>query len=196
MQLTAPVTDYVRASLMTTGGDMVRRNGTDPVRLARPVGMNYLAGFDADTYPQWRTLGAGMDTYFKNQGGGAWPIWEALALRDTGIRAGFSTRNAGGAQVIVGAGFEPSTIIFIASESAGASLDWSVGWSGAGSDMCLYGGNSGGIVEIRSNRCMNIDLAGANSLDADVTSFDADGFTLNWTLAGAVNVEFCYLCLP
>ncbi len=196
MNITAPVTDYVRASLLTTAGDMLRRGPINLERVARPGFLGYLGGYNGDASPVYRDL-TGIDgSYYVSQGVGVWPIWETLKLRDTGVHIANSMRNAGGDQVITGVGFECSIIIFIVSDNTPANLHWSIGFTNGTADMVLM--HSASVPETRrdTSYCMYIQRGGGNELKAVVNTIGADGFTITWTLAGACAADFIYLCLP
>lgn len=174
MIITAPVTDYIPASILTTHGDLVERGVADPERLAA----------------------AAVDLYFKAQGAGATPIYEALALRDTGIHVDNDTRNTGGNQVITGVGFQSSLIIFLAVGSPSTDRNWVVGFDNITFHACLQHHTDGTRVTITTSKSIIIYKAGANQLQGQVTVIGADGFTINWSLTGAITCNFIYLCLP
>ena len=116
MRVSAPVTDYIRASTMNTQGDLAVRGAMAPQRLA---------------------AGA-LDTYLKAQGAGVIPIYEALALRDTGVDIAIDSRNAAGNQVITGVGFQASVIILLGVEGGVAHNSFSAGFDDGTTHYCIY----------------------------------------------------------
>lgn len=196
MIITAPVTDYIPASLLTTDGDMIeRRTGVIAKSGSSSKGMSTIqmgVGLNRSS----RQLIGVLNAYYKGQGGSNFSIFEPLALRDTGIHIGNDTRNAAGAQVITGVGFESSAVIFLATDNVGSNLNWSVGVDGTALHGVLYQGVGGTISDINTGYSIYIDRGGGNSLIGEIDAVGANDFTLGWVLAGACVVDFIYLCLP
>ncbi len=117
-------------------------------------------------------------------------------LRDTGIHIGNDTRNASGNQVITGVGFLPSVIIFLAVDDTGANMNWSAGFNYASGASCINARSGGTVIQVSTTRSMYIYRGAGNRIDAFVSAFGADGFTLDWALTGACVVDFVYLALP
>lgn len=174
MIITAPITDYIPASILTTHGDLVERGVAIPERLAAAV----------------------ADLYLKSQGAGTTPIYEALRLRDTGIYLNSFTRNAGGAMPITGVGFEASLYIFLASDNQQANMNWSVSFCNAAFQAVLYQYDTGTEAWLDTDNCIYIRRAVGNSLRAALSAIGADGFTLDWTIVGACSLKFAVLGLP
>jgi len=174
MQITYPITDYIKQSILTTKGDLVVEGVTVPERLA----------------------GAALDLYLKSQGAGNTPIYAAMTLRDVGIKIGNSTRSTGGSQAITGVGFKPSVIILLARDATSVNNNWSVGFSNAGTDMCMTMSNNGTVTEDLFTISLNIRRDGTNVLSGQVVSRDSDGFTITWTLTNTVSLSYIYICLP
>ncbi|MBW8036356.1 MAG: hypothetical protein FVQ79_12180 [Planctomycetes bacterium] len=218
MKITAPVTDYIRASIMTVQGDLVTRGAAAPERLGVGVWGRVLQLTGAGPIPAWApfrellidngdiwiksagTLGkiaaGALNTYFKGQGAANLPIYEKLALRDTGVKIGSSFRSTGGTQVITGVGFIPSLVIFLAVDFTTTAQNWSIGFSEGVENMCIERYLNGTKVIRNTGRCIDIDKDVGNIIYAVLASMDADGFTLTWTLTGTVQANFIYLCLP
>ncbi len=196
MIITAPITDYIPASILTTEGDMVVRRAVNIERLGRVASSAVLRSSIVADYPNWTTLEGILNSYAKGTGAGSFPLFSALALRDTGIHIGTGTRNAAGDQVIAGVGFESSVIIFLATDNTGANMNWSIGFDNGTIHRVLFQGTNGTVITINSSYSMYIDRGGGNRLMADISVIGADGFTLTWVLFGACAVDFIYLCLP
>ena len=196
MQLIAPVTDYIPASLMTTDGDMVSRRDGQPAR-EQPYGYGNVKQSRGAGVNLGNTLLVGvLDTYLKGQGGASPAIFQALALRDTGIFINADTRNSSGNEVISGVGFQPSMVIAFATESTSTERNYSLGFSNnVNPGRTFYQYDTGSNMAITTSLVYVRRTAG-NLLFAVVASFDADGFTIDWTLTGAMTVDWFYLCLP
>ena len=262
MRITAPVTDYIRRSILTTQGDLAVRGAVVPVRLPAGANNTYLQGKGAgvipayaqtmppllvkgdliiqgavnpqryptavvgrvltdtgsgnlpsywslfellttkgdvwvrgDTHPQRLAAGA-LDTYFKARGAENLPIYEKLALRDTGVKMEASGRNSAGVQVITGVGFRPSVVIFLAVDATSDNINWSIGFDDGVLGRGVYVSDGGTRVYLLSPNTMHIHRGVGNTLGGYITSLGADGFTITWTLAGVVSLDFIYLCLP
>jgi len=119
------------------------------------------------------------------------PISNPLPLR---VFRGLSNRNAGGAQAITGVGFKPRAIIFTAMGVGGTHqiksdgfTDGSNGYNDHLRGDSVDGDNSVDLMMIRKDA--------TNHIAAALTSMDADGFTLAWSLTGTMTAYFGYLCL-
>ncbi|MBA7570544.1 hypothetical protein ES708_12296 [subsurface metagenome] len=174
MRVSAPVTDYIRASTMNTKGDLVVRGDLVPERLT--------AGL--------------VDTYLKAQGAGELPIYEKLALRDTGVHIGHNTRNMEGIQLITGVGFQSSVVIFIAHAKSGTDHAGSYGFDDTTNHMCIYFSFGLDNLNHSYDNCMQLTPSLGNSLYAHILAVSNEGFTLSWTLQGTVFTNYIYLCLP
>lgn len=196
MKIAYPVTDYIRASTMTLVGDMVRRDDAAPARIPRPANPSFLRGFPANPYPQWQAVDSALGAYLKSQGPVTWPIFEALALRDTGIFIGNSMRNSGGPQVITGIGFESSVVIFLFGDTTAGNINLGVGFDNGTIGMCICLETDGALQELATNRSIRLNRGAGDQLTGYITAIGANGFTITWTLSGSCAVDFAYLCLP
>lgn len=175
MRIIAPVTDYIKGSLLTTIGDLVSGDPVDHDRIVAGV----------------------LDTYLKAQGAGVKPVYEKLTLSDTGIFMAHSARSISGAQPITGVGFESSIVIFLASDATEARTNWSIGADdGVTFHRCLARKNAGAAVGLMHTHSLRIDRVGANSIYGYISVKSADGFVITWTLVGVAAVDFIYVCLP
>lgn len=122
------------------------------------------------------------------------PVY-SLCLK--GVRAkgiSFAKKNGTGSQAVTGVGFTPQALITIAPAQADATSNSNIATGIAFS--AAIGGSGGGAVQVRNglgtaddNRysvakaAMAISGPTSQSLlgEADLSSFDSDGFTLNWT---------------
>lgn len=196
MQLTAPVTDYIRASMLTTRGDMVLRGVTVPERMARNATWSFLCSNVNPAYPQWRSLEQTAGLYYKARGAGELPLFEPLSLSDGGIWTGIGTRNAGGDQVIAGVGFQPSVVFFLACDDVEANMNWSVGFDKLTSFANLNCKENNSKINVETTRSIYISRGAGNFLQGSISAFGADGFTIDWVIGGACVVDYVYLCLP
>ncbi len=171
---TAAATLEVLKDIFTTQGDIIIEGAAGEERLAAAAAGNFL-----------RAAGAGAS-----------PAWAKLALSDTGIHIGNNTRDAAGAQVITGVGFESSVIIFLCADDVPTNMNFSVGFSNLTTNRCLSFYNDGTESIISVGPCCYIERAGANFLSGAVSAIGADGFTITWSETGACVLDFIYLCLP
>jgi len=113
------------------------------------------------------------------------------------VKIGYFTRNAGGSQSVTGVGFKPKAVIFFAvSEGVAPSyLEASWGFDDGTVHHCTY--NRGDAVSP-----LMLDTESVVAWDDDtsilvghITSMDADGFTMAWTLTGARSVDVVYLAI-
>lgn len=113
----------------------------------------------------------------------------------------FTKTNTTGTQAITGVGFTPKAIVFWTSGSNAASGTWDqhiyqgIGFTSGASDSYSVSGasfdNAGTSSTARriAAKAITLQLDDANSSniqEADLSSFDADGFTLNWTTNGGI----------
>lgn len=125
-------------------------------------------------------LGSANLKFFMNAAGSA-PEWAK------GLKVGqFSrdTSTASGSQSITGVGFKPSSIIFLAVIPATAEL--SIGLDDYFSHFSIVN-NHNITANVWTTATASIVLAQTVSIEsyASITSFDSDGFTVQWTKTGA-----------
>ena len=196
MRVSAPVTDYIRASTMNTPGDLAVRGALVPERLATGAVNTFFRGQGAGVIPAYDNLGEVLDTYLKAQGVGVDPIFEKLALRDTGIKIGQTNRDSAGDQPVWGVGFMPSAIVFLANDGVTAQTNLSVGFDDGTVHMVMSLYNNGAAVRFEASYSIFLQKDASNRLIAYVNALGADGFTIHWVLVGAQDVHLTYLCLP
>ena len=115
-----------------------------------------------------------LDTYLKAQGVTA-PIYEALALRDTGVFIGNSTRNAGGDEVIAGVGFQPSVVIFVASDIASGNANLSWGFDNGIVHMIMALIGDGAANEQDLTKSVRINSGGGNIIEGSISASGPTG---------------------
>ncbi len=200
MQLIAPVTDYIPASILTTIGDIVVRGAALPQRLGIGVTSAFLEGRGAGNTPAYQYIDGLVGTYLKGAGAGAHQLFEALALRDTGVFIGDSSRAGAvgsGVQVITGVGFEPSIIIITAAIDVGTEVAWSIGFGKVGQNMCIYRQHDNEVAHHTTMCIYWFEAAAADAWTGYITAVGADGFSITWTKTGAPsNIGIVFLCLP
>lgn len=136
----------------------------------------------------------------------------------TNVFVGNSLGNsANGSQAITGVGFQPDTIIFFAcrttstapiSNTSGSSARPTIGFASSSSNRgVVHSQDKYDTVASRaasqSYQVTSSVLAwlneandsGTMSSEADLTSFDSDGFTLNWTTTNGTGRYFYYICI-
>ena len=118
-------------------------------------------------------------------------------MRDTGIYADDDNRSATAAGVSYsGVGYMPSMILFLAADHTPANMNWSIGIDTLFKHYCIYFGDTGTTINFSSAFSVYIKRAGANYIYGKVVGLDADGFTYDWTVNGAANVDVAYFCFP
>lgn len=111
------------------------------------------------------------------------------------VRVGSFYRLASGDQAVTGVGFKPKAVIFFAASSGGANQILSVGFTDGTNNMCkALIGDSVEVMNLGTD-CIYVRVNGSNVISAYVASMDADGFTLTWSLLGAVTAYVCYMAL-
>jgi len=196
MQLVAPVTDYIPASLLTTNGDTVIRGATLPERLARAGSTSYLQSHNVAGQPEWRGVAGIAGKYLRAMGAGSFPDLQYMALRDTGIFIGEGTHSTAEVDVHTGVGFQPSVVLFFAVDADFASLNRSVGFDDGTVHMCIFVYNDNTGNNIKNTHSIYIDKVGDNHFEGVISAFSGDGFSITWTKTGNAGAKYTYLCLP
>lgn len=218
MRITAPVTDYIRESVLTTQGDLVVRGAalverlaaaaTGKVLTAQGVGAKpiYKALYDllttqgdlwvrGATDPQ-RLAGGVLKTYLKGMGAGVLPAYGKVSLGDTGVKLGWKSRSSSGDQLVAGIGFQPSAIIFFAYDSTGTNLNLCWGLYANAVNHCMFFYDSLANSFGSTTKCIRIRRDAGNILEGNVSAVAASSFTITWTETGSVALNYYYLCLP
>lgn len=118
----------------------------------------------------------------------------------------FSKRTSTGTQSVTEVGFQPAAVIFWCSggvtdgtyvTSVIAGLGFSTGDGEGTGSIGINGGSASASTRRRSaERAISlVDGSGTVHGEASVQSFDADGFTLNWTTANATAYLIHYLAI-
>lgn len=196
MIITAPVTDYIPASILTTHGDIIARGATIPERVPTANANAFLEGRGVGYTPWFRYIDSLLNQYMKGAGAGTNPTFSPLALRDTGVHIGDGTRAAAGAQVIAGVGYQASVIIFLALDNTLANMNWSVGFDNGTQHTVI--GISMNHTELYESDTVSLRVRRdvGNRLEGVITAIGADGFTITWAIQGACSIRYKYLCLP
>jgi hypothetical protein len=140
----------------------------------------------------------------------AWRIG-FLALKGGQYFVGSETQKTStGAKATTGVGFEPTGLLIagfnaVANASVATHNRISLGAaSAAGIEGCTWIGDTDAAADMSTDMStiatkvlMHIDTDGPSAVDAeaDLDSFDADGFTLGWTTADAVARQFIFLAM-
>ena len=91
---------------------------------------------------------------------------------------------ASGTQAITGLGFTPTHIYFIMAHGPTNAIgSWGMS-DGTNENARHIGGLGWGLDTTDS---IHVDQGSGNSYEGDVSSFDSDGFTINWTKTGATS---------
>lgn len=197
MRVSAPVTDYIRASIINTKGDLVVRGDLVPELLRTGTVNTFFRGKGAAELPAYENLGEGLDTYLKAQGVGVDPIFEKLALRDTGVFIGSASRATAGDQTIAGVGYDPSAVIFFAYDSGGSRIEHSIGVDNGTVHYAHFNQDGVQIMLISANFSIQVRTAAGSYYTGYISSTNSDGFVIAWTKVGTPNViNIAFICLP
>ncbi len=154
---------------------------------------------DADGFTiNWTTVSSGVDIHYLALGGS--DLTNAKVVK-------FNKQSGTGAQAVTGVGFQPDSILFISSmvandalgtSSAKLAMGCAVGASQWG--MSVHLNNSLATMATNRRQETNMVLMDQNNSDAilsdgSFTSFDADGFTVNWTTNDTTSARIYALCL-
>lgn len=124
---------------------------------------------------------------------GAWVAFQAGSSNE--FKVGNASRQTGdgtGTEAITGVGFTPSCIDIYAYAYGAVDYSNSTGWATSTSNMiCSERYDSSGWSHATSSSLVIKVRGGANQTEADLDSFDSDGFTLNFTTMG-VNCAFIW----
>lgn len=115
----------------------------------------------------------------------------------------FASPAGTGTQAITGVGFQPKAIILIGSSGTGTGYSsgafFNLGWATSSSDDGQIGQRLDNGASPGGNWAFTYPATtrayGANSGNATLSSFDSDGFTLNWSNAtGVSGLKITALC--
>lgn len=196
MIITAPVTDYIPASVLTTQGDILRRGITVPERLEKGGVIAQLVSTPTGGTPVWNSLEALVSKYYKGGGVGAIASFQDVALRDTGIEIGQSSRGTSGDEVISGLSFEPSIAFFLAVDGAGTVINWSSGFDDGTTHHSIVLEQNGGRLTLQNSHSIYIFLDNDNWIRGLISAKDSTSVTITWTILGARTALYIYLFLP
>lgn len=117
-------------------------------------------------------------------------------LKGISKKVGSFTRDvstASGTQAITGVGFKPKAIMVVSAISGGASRG-SIGYADGSAAGCLYNAHNTSANQWGpATNMIFLDSGGGANYKGDISSFDADGFTINWTKTGSpVGTAVCY----
>jgi hypothetical protein len=160
----------------------------------------------------WVSMNAdGFTMNFTNTGSVAAARVFSLALKGVNVKPGFflkSTTAAPASQPITGVGFRPSLVMLASFQSTTQANPVANSRFGLGASDGTTEGSSA-TQDLNGSATMNVDAIDKTSkvfvkldnstpaidAEADLTSLDADGFTLNWTTNDAVQTQILYLSL-
>lgn len=164
--------------------------------------------FVADEQPttaKWNKLWANDASF--NDGSGIANGAITPAKRSGGFFMGSTVISASGSKSITGVGFQPKGVMFMvsteASPASGANSGFGVGFAVSASSMATVtettrNGN-GGASETNTSAAYTVSTISAGggsksvNIEGVLTSFDADGFTIN-TTTYAASKTLVYVC--
>lgn len=155
-----------------------------------------LVSLDSDGFTvNWSTVQAAGVTVF------------ALCLKGGSFKAGSITQKTStGTQAYTGVGFQPTGLLFFShlnTSAAAVQTNRQAQMIGAVSGAsnraaCVYSSNGWGVAAMNRAKCYvsrNDDNPTVLESDADYSSFDSDGFTLNYGTADATARQLVYLAV-
>jgi hypothetical protein len=204
---TAAADQFAASTTANTVGNAGRRVTQKAFLLSAAAGAvsseASLTSFDSDGFTlSWTTNNTGESQ-----------IIHYLAIGGTDVQAkvlSFTSPVGTGNFATTGAGFQPNLISCIGSVANGLGVDTSAGSMGmhigaavssssrwASTMFSIQGVSSAGWRWHRNDRLVEkVNSTGASSLSMDLVSMDADGFTLNQTVAGSATVGVLCLNIP
>jgi len=162
MRLVQVISDYIRRSILTIQGDLVVRGAAQPERLASGAANTLLTG----------------------QGAGSIPAFNPASIGSFQMNAGLIIRSTSGDEVISGLAYEPKLIYFQARDETSMNPNLSVAVATPDFVYQLRLNYNGTRVHTNALNCTQIKRDAANQIYAVVSAWNADGFTLTYTLAG------------
>ena len=126
-------------------------------------------------------------------------ISNLMDVRSTRIKVGtFTSSGSTGNQLITGVGFRPRLLIIGFGQGDTGFSRGSLGWGTSSSaqasviSMSDSAGDEGGLPVSSSAIIRRATIGGAGTPDivGVLVSLDADGFTINWTAASAVDMAY------
>lgn len=116
-------------------------------------------------------------------------------------------------QAVTGIGFTPKAILLFSSQTSGAEdtiavhYEQAIGFSDGTTEKSIWTGSEDGVVsgtdadrysnsgKLLTLRDISSGTSGALLAECDLTSFDSDGFTINWTTNNAVASHIKYVAI-
>jgi hypothetical protein len=139
------------------------------------------------------------------------PLYNYLALGGsdiTNVKSGsFASATATGDQAVTGVGFVPDVVIFqIVNKTSDGAQNANMGYgigcaTGSGEEWALSIGSTNGsgtmsnTHRFSSTKCIVVHNSTTMDGLADFVSFDADGFTINWSDAPTSAWKINYFCI-
>jgi len=111
------------------------------------------------------------------------------------IKIGNGTRLGGGSQAITGLGFKPKIVIFLGYTFGGVNRAESYGFDDGVTHHCMVGAGQNVDMGFNTTKSIDVEKDVSNYLLGYISSMDADGFTITWSLTGAVTGYFMYLAM-
>lgn len=119
----------------------------------------------------------------------------------------FNHRSGTGSQVVTGVGFEPKALILFAINATTEPIQVhsvvNIGFTDGTNERSIWVGSEDGVGTSNANRYGNSGKVinfravsdGSLQAEADLTSFDSNGFTLNWTTNTISGVPIKYVAI-
>lgn len=160
--------DADKLGIITTKGDLISYS-TEPLRVAIGADDEVITA-DAAEAAGWKWAAAA--------GGGALNQATGSFTR--------STATASGTQAVTGVGFLPTAIIFLMTRPN--ENESSTGYTDGTTDLCILTpdtANVAGDWDSNTTKVIHNVQAAVTEYQGALSSFDADGFTIQWTRVGA-----------
>ena len=134
--------------------------------------------------PDWLAPGT-SGTFLRSKGTGVNPAWENTTVS---VALGSFTRDttlASGTQAVTGVGFQPTVIIFFATQTSSRETSW--GFDNDTTNLAIFddGGVSAGTYNASSANSIYDNESSGVGYVGNINTLDSDGFTINWTKSGS-----------
>ena len=181
--LTGDVTGSGTGSFAATIAD-------DAVTLAKMASgtAGNLITYDASGDPTAVATGTATHVLTSN-GAGAAPTFQAAGGGSSFFQGSFTrdVSTASGTQAITGVGFEPDFIIFFSGITSSSAQSWSMAGQSGNTKMVIWDNHvvSADTYQTRTDYAVGILTGVSDNYLGNVSTWDADGFTMTWTKAGS-----------
>jgi hypothetical protein len=186
----------VNASFQVVGGDLVlsslgtatvTTNAITTTKFQQAAGLSALAVNSSGT-ANFSVIAGAAAALLRVNDAGTGVIFSALSYASGSTSRDLSTAN--GAQSITGVGFTPKALLVSATNQSSTIGSWSIGWASGtapSANLSMLSLATPKTIAVQPNQLAVVAGTTDNSTNQSVlaTTFDVDGFTLQWTKSGS-----------